>query len=66
MDNRSSLSRMDWAVAAHTNGFASSFYRWVNSSIVFTKCLMLRNESRLIARWVIRPNQRPTWLSQEA
>ncbi len=56
---------MDWAVAAQMNGFAQALCPSVKALIWFTRSVTLRNEPRLIARWLINPNQRSTWFSQD-
>lgn len=56
---------MDWAVAAQMKGSARSSLPSVNALIVFTRSVTSRNDPRLIARWLINPNQRPTWISHD-
>ena len=51
---------MDWAVATQTNGFEVVLYWSVNSVICSTSSLTLRKDPRLMAHWLIRPNQRST------
>ena len=38
----------------------------MNAWILFTKSATLRNEPRLIARWLSTPNHRSTWFNQDA
>ena len=35
----------------------------MNASIVWTSWATLSNEPRLMARWLMRPNQRSTWIN---
>ncbi len=38
----------------------------MNAWILFTSSATLRNEPRLIARWLSMPNHRSTWFNQDA
>ena len=37
----------------------------MNAWILFTRSATLRNEPRLIARWLGKPNHRSTWFMQD-
>ena len=38
----------------------------MNAWILRTRSATLRNEPRLIARWLSKPNHRSTWFNQDA
>ena len=38
----------------------------MNAWILLTRSATLRNEPRLIARWLSNPNHRSTWFNQDA
>ena len=59
------LSVIDLAVATHRNGFACWLYSHVTAWLQCPRSLALVTLSRLIARWLIRRNQRSTWLIQD-
>ena len=54
---------IDCAAATQTNGVAEIFYALMNAWILGTRSATLRNEPRLIARWLSKPNQRSTWFN---
>ena len=56
---------MDWAVAAHTNGFAASLWPSVNARIWSTNSRTLRLLPRFSACSLSNPNQRSTWFSHD-
>ncbi len=51
---------MDSAVATQTKGEEEALYCAMKVSIVLTSWATLSNEPRLMARWLMRPNQRST------
>ena len=55
---------MDCAVAAQMNGFALASWPCVKALILLARPVTLRNETRLIARRLIRPNQCSSWFGQ--
>ena len=66
MANLSILSMIDFSVATHTNGFAFWLYSRVNAWMQRARLVTLVKLPRLMARWLIRPNQCSTWLIQDA
>ena len=57
---------MDSAVAVQRKGHAVALYCATNLSMRWTSSRTVRKEPRRIARCVMRPNQRSTWLSHDA
>ena len=62
---RATLSMIDCAVATQTNGVAEVLWLSMNAWILRTRSATLRNEPRLIARWLSKPNHRSTWFNQD-
>ncbi len=57
---------MESAVAVQLNGALFLLYATTNCPILAISSLTLEKLPRRMARWVMIPNQRSTWLSQEA
>ena len=60
------MPKIDCAVATQTKGEAQALWLAMNPSMVLTSWATLSNEPRLMARWLMSPNQRSTWFSHEA
>ena len=60
------LSMIDCAVATQVNGVEEALWLSMNAWILRTRSATLRNEPRLIARWLNKPNHRSTWFNQDA